>query len=170
VSGRSGAQEFREAWLDGIPMDNRVDYKWTPTEFSEMWVPVAKTQEVMRRIRDHFRRGDLNKVGIYCVEIYATPRNDYWLSPAYQEDVVKFDMFWFEKNPGKPAEVFYPQFWELLMPLDCRFHWGKYMPKDPAYMRAHYPKWDAFMALRNQMDPQNVFVTPYWSERLGIPT
>lgn len=169
VSGRMGAQEFREAWLDGLPMDNRVDYHWTPTEFSEMWVPVEKTQEVMRRIRDHYRAGDLNKVGIYCVEIYPTPSNDYWLSPAYHQDVVKFDMFWFQKNPGRPDEVFYPQFWKLLMPLDCRFHWGKYMPKDPAYMKAHYAKWDDFMALRDEMDPKRIFVTQYWSDRMGIP-
>jgi hypothetical protein len=39
ASGIAGAQHFREAWCDGLPMDNRVDYYWMPTEFSEMWVP-----------------------------------------------------------------------------------------------------------------------------------
>ncbi len=55
------------------------------------------------------------------------------------------------------------------MPVGCRFHWGKYMPVDPAYMKAHYAKWDDFMTLRAQMDPNGIFVTPYWSERLGLP-
>lgn len=168
VSGIKGAQTFRENWGDGLPMDNRVDYTWTPTEFSEMWVPVDQTQAVMRAIRDHYRANDLSKVGTYCVEIYGTPSNDYWLSPAYKQDVVKFDMFWFQKNKGDPAEVFYPQFWELLRPFDCRFHWGKYMPIDPSSLKRQYARWDDFIALRERMDPNQVFVTTYWRDRLGI--
>jgi hypothetical protein len=149
-------------------MDNRVDYNWMPTEFSEMWVPVEKTQEVMRALRDHYEQRDISQVGTYSVEVYGTPRSRFWLSPAYQQDVVKFDMFWFGKNRGDPAEVFYPQFWQIMQRFDCRFHWGKYMPADPAYLRAQYPRWDDFMALQQRMDPNQVFVTDYWRERLGI--
>jgi hypothetical protein len=168
VSGIKGEQRFRENWGDGLPMDNRVDYNWTPTEFSEMWVPVDRTQEVMSALREHYDRSDISKVGTYSVEIYATPRSPFWLSPAYQQDVVKYDMFWFQKNPGDPARDFYPQFWEIMKRFDCRFHWGKYMPIDPAYLRARYPRWDEFMALRQEMDPDQVFVTQYWRDRLGI--
>jgi hypothetical protein len=169
ASGAAGSQKFREAWCDALPMDNRVDYFWTPTEFSEMWVPVEKTQAVMRALRDHYERSDLTQVGTYSVEIYGTPQSRFWLSPAYQQDVVKFDMFWFGKNHGDPAQVFYPQFWQIMRQFDCRFHWGKYMPVDPAYLREQYPRWDDFMALRQELDPHQVFVTPYWRERLGIP-
>lgn len=161
-------QEFREAWGDGLPMDNRVDYNWMPTEFSEMWVPVDQTMQVMETLRDYYKRNPISKVGNYTVEIYPTPRSRFWLSAAYQEDVVKFDMFWFGKNEGNPAEVFYPQFWEIMMPFQCRFHWGKYMPIAPDYLREQYPRWEQFMALRQEMDPHQVFVTNYWRERLGI--
>ena len=87
---------------------------------------------------------------------------------AYQEDVVKFDMFWFGKNSGDPARDFYPQFWAIMQRLDCRFHWGKYMPIDPVYLRARYRRWDDFMRLRQELDPDQVFVTDYWRARLGI--
>jgi D-arabinono-1,4-lactone oxidase len=67
----------------------------------------------MAALRDHYEHNDISRVGTYSVEIYATPRSRFWLSPAYQQDVVKFDMFWFGKNKGDPAKVFYPQFWEI---------------------------------------------------------
>jgi FAD/FMN-containing dehydrogenase len=122
----------------------------------------------MVALRDYYEANDISKVGNYTVEIYPTPRSRFWLSAAYEQDVVKFDMFWFGKNKGDPAAVFYPQFWEIMKKFDCRFHWGKYMPIDPAYLSARYPRWDEFMTLRQQLDPNQVFVTDYWRERLGI--
>ena len=65
----SSSEPFRDTWGSGLPMDNRVDYKWTPTDFSEMWVPVSKTQEAMRALRDHYVASDLSKIGTYSVEI-----------------------------------------------------------------------------------------------------
>ena len=169
ASGVSGAQYFREVWCDGLPMDNRVDYFWTPTEFSEMWVPMDKMHDAMVALRDHYQTSDISEVGTYCIEIYATPRSPFWLSPAYGRDVVKFDIFWFAKNKGDPAQVFFPQYWEIMMQFDCRFHWGKYMPVNPTYMKARYPRWNDFMNLRQTMDPNQIFVTDYWRDRLGIP-
>jgi FAD/FMN-containing dehydrogenase len=47
------------------------------------------------------------------------------------------------------------------------------MPPDPdgewaAYFRKQLPKWDAWHALRKQMDPDGVFLTPYWREHFGV--
>jgi hypothetical protein len=77
-------------------------------------------------------------------------------------------MFWFAKNRGDPVIDFYPQFWELLKPFGCRFHWGKHVPADAEYISEQYPMWDRFMELRAEMDPYQVFVTQYWRERFAI--
>ena len=33
---------------------------------------------------------------------------------------------------------------------------------------ARYPKWDAWRAARERMDPGNVFLTDYWKTHLGL--
>lgn len=65
------------------------------------------------------------------------------------------------------------QFWKLFRDegIPFRLHWGKYLPEyDHAdwatYFRSQYPKWDAFVALRQQRDPKNVFLTNYWRRHL----
>ena len=168
ASEAKGPQKFQENWGDGIPMDNRVDYSLIPVQFSELWIPVARAAEVMTKLRDHFRDHDLTQVGTFTVEVYATPQNPFWMSPAYGEDVIKYDMFWFPLNQGNPAVDFYPQFWELLKEFDFRPHWGKFLPDNAPELKALYPRWNDFMKLREQMDPHQVFVTSYWRGHLGI--
>ncbi len=163
-----GPQEFSDVWHRGIPMDNGVDFKWMPTEFLEMWIPISRTKEVMRKLHRHYKFSDIARTGTYCVEIYATPSNYFWMSPAYRQDVVKLDFFWFETNKGNPSTDFYPQFWDLLKDFDFRPHWGKYLLKDPGYLKDQYPMWDKFMDLRNELDPDQIFVTEYWRNHLGI--
>lgn len=48
------------------------------------------------------------------------------MSPAYNQNVVRIDVFWFARNAGSPAKTFYPQFWQLLKPFGFRAHWGKF--------------------------------------------
>jgi hypothetical protein len=99
--------------------------------------------------------------------------SDFWLSPSYKEPVMRVDVFWFSKNAGCPAVQggFYDQFWQLLKPLGFRLHWGKGLPEYDypgwaQYFRQQWPKLDEFLALREQMDPQGLFLTAYWKRHL----
>jgi hypothetical protein len=168
ASEAKGPQKFQDDWGGGIPMDNRVDYTLIPVQFSELWIPVAKAPEVMTKIRDHFRSHDITQIGTFTVEVYPTPKNTFWMSPAYGQDVIKYDMFWFPLNKGNPATVFYPQFWELLKEFHFRPHWGKFLPDNALELKHLYPCWNKFMDLREQMDPHQIFVTAYWRGHLGI--
>lgn len=99
--------------------------------------------------------------------------NDEW-----KDGVFRIDPYWFEGNAGNPAEVFYPQLWNLLREkgIPFRLHWGKYQPIIPkgdpdgwvAFFRSQYPKWDDFLAKRAEKDPNNIFLTDYWRERFGL--
>lgn len=165
----SRPQKFWDYWWSSLPMDNCVDDKLVPTDFTEIWIPISKTAEVMRKLRDHYRENGLAATGSYSCELYAAKKSDFWMSPSYNEDMFRVDIFWFGYNEGDPQQVYYPQFWDLLMPeFPCRFHWGKYMPENPEYLAKQYPKWKAFMALREKHDPAQIFVTDYWRQRLGI--
>ncbi|MGH7534858.1 MAG: D-arabinono-1,4-lactone oxidase, partial [Gemmatimonadales bacterium] len=170
LDGKKGPQRFWDAWWRTLPMDNEASDRLLPTQFTEMWIPVARAAEVMAKLRDHFRAGGLAATGTYACEVYATRPSRFWLSPAYQRDVIKVDMFWYGHNKGDPSRTFYPQFWQLLRECDYRLHWGKYLPDDSAsYLRPRFPRWDDFMRVRAELDPEQVFVSGYWRKHLGIP-
>jgi hypothetical protein len=95
------------------------------------------------------------------------------MSPAYRQDVVRIDVFWFARNAAPPDQAFFPQFWRLLAKHDFRPHWGKYLPPPDSstgvgYLRKNYPRWDDFMRRRAAHDPGQIFVTDYWRRHLGI--
>jgi len=159
---------FWDDWWRALPMDNEVSDDLLPTEFTELWIPLSKTRDVMAALRDQYARGGMDATGTYACEIYAAKASPMWLSPAYGEDVLRIDLFWFGKNEGNPARDYYPQFWNLLAPFRPRYHWGKHLPIDPAALRARYPKWDDFLRLRKDCDPDGVFLTDYWARRFGL--
>lgn len=166
-------QVFWDTWWQGLPMDNQMSDKLMPTEFTELWIPIEKTGEVMRAMCDHYVKHGLRATGTYCCELYAAKKSPFWLSPSYSKDVFRVDVFWFSKNSGNPAKSYYPQFWELLKPYAFRAHWGKYLPNGESdtgwrYLKAGYPHWDDFMKLRTKHDPNNIFLTQYWKQHLGI--
>ena len=165
---------FWNTWCDGLPMDNTSSDTLMPTEFTELWIPIERTREVMVALRDHYRDNGLSASGTYAAEIYAAKRSAAWLSPAYDSDMVRVDLFWFSKNRADPCTAFYPQFWSLLSRFGFRPHWGKSLPaadsaEGAAYLREQYPRWDRFMELREEYDPHQVFVTKSWREHLAIP-
>lgn len=170
-----GRVEFWDSWWHGLPMDNRVDDKLVPTDFTEIWIPISRTAEVMQKLRDHYKKNGLAATGSYSCELYAAKKSDFWLSPSYGEDMFRVDVFWYGYNAEDPQTVYYPQFWDLLMPaFPCRFHWGKYMPAPPqyphapAYFAQQYPKWNDFMKVRAQLDPDGIFLNTYWKKRLAL--
>ncbi len=171
TAGQEGFQEFWDIWWRVLPMDDRLNDRWVPFEFTEVWLPIDKTTEIMHRLKELFERKGIKATGVYPCEIYAKQSNDFWMSPGYQRDSLRFNFFWFKKNPDDPAQTYYPQFWQLFEDLDFRLHWGKYLPSDPSwikYLQARYPRWDDFMRLREQMDPNQIFVTQYWRKHLAI--
>jgi D-arabinono-1,4-lactone oxidase len=173
-----GKTSFRDYWYRGLPTDNTISDLWMPTEFTELFVDIDQTAELMRTVRD-FWAGDvrMNRTGPYCSEIYATKESDFWLSPTFRRRALRIDFLWFKTGDLNPADFYYPQFWELLRPLNFRFHWGKHLsPADSstgvAYRRANVGEryWTKWLQLRERYDPDQIFVTEYWRKHLGIAT
>ena len=165
-------QTFQDIWWNGLPMDNQMSDKLFPVWFTELWIPISQTQATMNFLNTFYE--DPENAGIFSTELYAAKSSQFWLSPAYQTDVFRIDIFWFAKDEGNPAD-YYDRFWKALPAAGFNFrpHWGKYLP-DPngpqgtAYLQSQYPRWNDFMTLRQEMDPHNLFVTPYWKRQLGL--
>jgi hypothetical protein len=184
--GKRGAptvQSFQDVWYLGLPMDNGMDDLLMPTYFTEIWIPFTETgREVERSIAalrklfdaDGTAQGCYKATGPFSIELYATKAGTkFYLDPAYgDKDVFRVDVFWFGYNGGDPVTDFYPQFWKALEGLDYRLHWGKFLPKPdqvpPATLTSRYAKWEAWKAARKSADPNDIFLTGYWKEHLGL--
>ncbi len=166
--GDKGKKRFHDVWWKALPMDNEASDALLPTEFTEFWIPIEHTAAALTALRDHYRAGGFIATGTHATEIYVAKKSPFWLSPSCGRDVLRVDLFWFAKNEGRPERDFYPQHWKLLDRYEPRYHWGKHLPVAPAALRSRFQRWDDFLRLRAQLDPDGVFLTPYWKERFGL--
>jgi hypothetical protein len=186
---RGKPQSFRDWGWQGLPMDNAASDVLLPTEFTEAWVPVGRTRQVMQLLEDYFSGvGDgveaYRRTGTYAWELYAAMPTRFWMSPAYSSGddewsggAFRIDPYWFAENAENPAETLFAGLWTLLRDagVPFRLHWGKFQPPCPPgerawvdFFRAQYPRWDEFLRLREQRDPNNIFLSSYWRERFGL--
>ena len=152
-------------------MDNQADDKWLPVWFTELWIPIDQSKAVMNDLKSFFNN-PVN-AGNFSTEIYAAGGNNFWLSPAYKQDVIRIDVYWFGNDQDGTPEEYYKPFWEELSKYNFRPHWAKYLPaadseQGVTYLKSQYPMWDSWLKLREQMDPLNLFLTDYWKTHLFV--
>jgi len=183
-------QSFHDFAYAGLPMDNEAEDRILPMGFTEIWLPLHRAGDVMTLLRDYFKeaksaREAYSRTGIYGWEVYAAKATPFWMNAAHADGdgeewrngVFRVDPFWFNADARDPVQTFYPQFWNLLREhgIPYRLHWAKYQPNYAAnnskwvgYFAARYPRWQDFLDLRAQRDPDDVFLTSYWRERFGL--
>ncbi len=173
---------FNDWYWRSLCMDNTVSDALLGTEFTEIWVPIGRSQEVMNLYQQMFDEDGYAATGYFSTEIYGGPPSTGWMHPGfsdgsdeYKDGCVRIDVYWYRANKGVPNEDegFLEQYWEVLRDNDIpfRLHWGKFIPRYDfpewaAHYQANLPRFDDFMALRAQRDPHGVFYTSYWQERL----
>ncbi|HET8755091.1 MAG TPA: D-arabinono-1,4-lactone oxidase [Solirubrobacteraceae bacterium] len=187
LDGKHGPQRFTDYGWSGLPMDNSANDELLTTEFTEPWIPLGRTQEVMQLLDRYFTEPKdgheaLRRTGTYAWELYSAMPTPAWMSAAhgsgeYADGVFRVDPYWFADNAADPTTTFYARLWKLLRDNDIpfRLHWGKFHPPVEPYdrtwvdfFRAQYPRWDDFLRLRAERDPNNVFLTDYWRDRFGL--
>lgn len=168
---------FHDYMWSSLPMDNGASDILMGIEFTEIWIPLSYTEKVMNLLNDHFTTGGSAATGYSMVELYAGAKSKYWLSPSYGHNVLRVDVFWYRANDGDPSNkaAFYDQFWCLLRNnnIPFRLHWAKFLPNYDydgwaEYLKSQYSRWDDFMDLRAKSDPNDIFLTEYWSKRLNV--
>ncbi len=184
-----GPQRFADWAWHGLPMDNATNDVVLPTEFTEAWLPLSLSQRAMGLLREYFEEPKddheaLARTGTYAWEIYAVMPERFWLNAAHSsgqdewsEGTIRIDAYWFAGNAADPTETLYLGFWNLLRDAEIpfRLHWAKFQPSYAPgdrtwvdFFRAQYPRWDDFLRLRSERDPNNIFLTGYWRDRLGL--
>lgn len=168
---RGAPKRFWDSWHRALPMDDEIDERALPTSFTEIWLPLEHTGEAMRRLRDLYR-DDPAAAGSFVTEIYAAGASPFWMSPAHGQPMLRINLFWLENNPGDPRETFFPRVWSLFEDLSPRLHWAKLVPLDARAagrsLAPTYQRWDDFLKVRAELDPDGLFATHYWNALLGL--
>ncbi|WP_300265754.1 D-arabinono-1,4-lactone oxidase [Microbacterium sp.] len=128
---------------------------------SEYLVPRADAPAAIEAVR-----GLADRIApvLHVSEMRTVRRDDLWLSSSFGADTVGLHFTWKRDEPAVRAVL--PAL-EAALPQSARPHWGKVYTLDAAEVRARYPRWSDFTALRESVDPERRFVNDYL-RRLGV--
>ncbi|SFP88027.1 FAD-linked oxidoreductase [Amycolatopsis arida] len=129
---------------------------------SEFAVPRAALPEVFRELRALVPR--LESPVAFPVEVRVAAADDIWLSTAYGRDSVYIAVHNFV---GMPYREYFAAFASIAGAVGGRPHWGKMHDLDAAALRERYPRFDDFLRMRDQVDPNRVFGNPHLDHVLG---
>lgn len=174
-SDKNPPQQFWDFWNGSLPMDTiEFSNNLFNLVYTEFWIPISQAQQVINIMNDFYVQQGMSLNSYYTIEILASRKSNFWMSPSYNQDVIRLNVMRFDTNVTTDL-TYYQQFWDLLKNnnIPFRLHWGKFLPppgsgENPSFMAEQYPKWNDFMNLRRQMDPNNIFLSSYWKSQLGI--
>ena len=100
----------------------------------------------------------------FPVEVRAAAADGLLLSTAHgrESGYIAVHRYWRD-----PDHEYFKEAEAVLKAHDGRPHWGKMHTRDADSLRATYPKFDEFLAVRNRLDPDRVFANPYLDRVLG---
>jgi len=118
-------------------------------------------QAVRRRVLERWRA----IVG-WRVLYRTVAADDTWLSPAHGRDTVTLSL---HQNSTLPWSDYFRDIEPIFREFGGRPHWAKKHTARAADLEPLYPRWRDFLRLRQEFDPEGVFLTPYLRELLGVP-
>ena len=125
-------------------------------------LPVEAVVPALKEIRAMVdRKGYLLN---FPVEVRFTKGDDVALSTAYGRDSAYIAVHVYK---GMECEPFFRDVEDILRGYDARPHWGKMHYRDAAELSTLYPKWNDFIALRDQLDPGRTFANAYTDTVFG---
>ncbi|PVY57761.1 FAD-linked oxidoreductase [Simplicispira sp. 125] len=87
-----------------------------------------------------------------------------WLSPFYQRASCSIAV---HAAVGEPYDYLVSEIGPLFRKYQGRPHWGKLHDLGAAQLAALYPRWDDFLALRRELDPQGRFLNAHLRKLFG---
>ena len=133
-------------------------------------VPLPRAKEAFEVIRttlERYRaqkRFPLNMI----VSFRFVAGGDALLSPAFEGPTCFLEPLTYIDTPD--FEPFYREVEDQWLTLGARPHWGKVYYRTQEVAALYGERMDRFRAVREQLDPEGVFLNPYLREILGLPT
>ncbi len=117
-------------------------------------------RDVRERVKAHHRK----HVGWRLLYRLVAP-DDADLSPAHGRQTATISL---HQNATLPYWEYFRDIEPVFRAYGGRTHWGKKHTLTAAELRPLYPRWDDFLEVRRQTDPQGVFLSPYLRALLGV--
>lgn len=128
--------------------------KFIETEYA---IPLAQFEACIEEVHAQFKRGAFDVH--FPIECRTTAGEAGYLSPTQGQEsaFIAFHMY-----KGMDETAYFHWVHTLMKKYGGRAHWGKMNRYADEPIEAVYPQAAAFNAIRQQHDPQNVFVTSYF--------
>jgi len=154
-----------------ISRSEQVDASWSmlstvrQVRFNEMeWsLPAERGADALREVKALIARREFPLM--FPLEYRWVKGDDLWLSPDFGRESVHISVHQFV---GMPFERYFDAVQAICLSHGGRPHWGKVHSLKAAQLARLYPRWDDFLALREKMDPQGRFLTPYLRGLFGV--
>lgn len=128
----------------------------------EYSLPIAHAAAALREIDACIRR---ERFAVHFpLEVRCVRGDDIPLSPAYGRDSIYIAAHMYQ---GMPFRRYFAAVEQIFRRYEGRPHWGKLHSLRAADLAPLYPRWEAFQAVRERLDPRGLFLTPYLAELLG---
>ncbi len=133
-------------------------------KFNEMeyHIPLENGVETLRQVIAKFdARGD----AFFPIEARVTAPDAAWLSPFNDGRCLSIAI---HADASESYKYFFQEFEPIFRAAGGRPHWGKLHSLGPKDLSKLYPQFDAFRALRKELDPAGKMLSPYMSQLLGV--
>jgi L-gulonolactone oxidase len=122
----------------------------------EYAVPLAELPAVLRELRSAVER--LERPVMFPVEVRVAAADDIWLSTAHQRATAYIAV---HQYSGMPYREWFDAFEAITRAAGGRPHWGKLHRCAASALRASYPRFDDFLRVRADVDPERTFTNRY---------
>jgi FAD-linked oxidoreductase len=131
--------------------------RFTEMEYA---LPRERAPEAVRRVLELVEQRGLAVP--FPIEVRTVASDDALISTASGRDSGFVAVHMFEGMEWRP---YFEAVEAIMVELDGRPHWGKRHFQTAATLRARYPEWDRFQAVRAQLDPSGLFGNA-WTDRV----
>jgi L-gulonolactone oxidase len=128
----------------------------------EYAIPREAVPEALNRVRALVEH--LSVPISFPVEVRVVAPDDIPLSTAFGRATGYIAVHVYR---GTPYDQYFQGVEAIMNDYEGRPHWGKMHFQSAATLAPRYPKWDAFQAQRNRLDPERRFANPYLEKVLG---
>ncbi|WP_216937573.1 MULTISPECIES: D-arabinono-1,4-lactone oxidase [unclassified Acinetobacter] len=141
-----------------VDWSNRLFPTPRNTRFNEMeyQIPVDSGLQCLDEVLHVLRKHQVPM--FFPIEFRYVKGDDIWLSPFHERDSVSISIHQFYKQD---YQLIFDLVEPILQKYQGRPHWGKLHSMTANSLRDLYPKWEDFMRVRQQLDPQQKWLNPY---------
>ncbi|GAA1792374.1 D-arabinono-1,4-lactone oxidase [Agromyces lapidis] len=122
----------------------------------EYAVPLEAVPDAFREVRELIERKGWRVS--FPIEVRAAAADDNWLSTAHGRDSGYIAVHRYFREDERE---YFSAVEDIMRAYEGRPHWGKMHTQTAETLRGVYPRFDDFLAVREQLDPERRFQNPY---------